>query len=89
MGRPLPCRTLILGQTDSFLLARGTNRARDSRTQRSGIFDAVSFFLAPDSLLAKVNYQAGADAKVILVIVGSVVEGGQHVVGLNETHREA
>ena len=43
---------------------------------------AMSFLFPPLSLLAEVNNDASTDAEVILVIVGSVVDGGEQVVGL-------
>ena len=38
---------------------------------------------------SEVNHQAGADAEVILVIVGAVVKGRHEVVRLKQAHGEA
>ena len=44
----------------------------------------MSFFHQPQSLLIEVNDYAGTDSKVVLVVVASVIEGGQKVIGLDK-----
>ena len=51
--------------------------------------ESGSRFFLPRSLFSKVNDHPGADAQVVLVVVASIVEGGQQVVGLDESHRES
>src|ERR1035441_45650 len=78
-------------ESKSFLGGAYLFNALFSSTDDQGKTAKARYFFPflPQSLPTEVNYHAGTDAQVVLVIVDAIVEGSGEVVGFDQTHREA